>query len=46
MKKVIPLVGGLIALYLIVTNSKGVSSLISGAGSGSSNLVKTLQGRN
>jgi len=44
-KKVLPMIGALIALYLVVAYSKGTSSLITSGSAGSSNLIKTLQAR-
>lgn len=44
-KKFIPIVGGLIALYLIVVNSKGAAALIDSVTRGGANVARTLQGR-
>lgn len=37
--------GGLIALYLVVRNWNGATRLISSAGTSTSTVVKTFQGR-
>jgi hypothetical protein len=45
-KKILPAAFGLIALYLIATNWKGVSSLITSSTAGAVGVTKAFQGRN
>lgn len=44
-RKPVVIIGGLIALYLLVAYSKGTASLINASTSGSANVIKTLQAR-
>lgn len=44
-RKLFPMVGGLIALYLVVVYSKGAASLISSSTGGATNVITALQGR-
>lgn len=45
LKKTLVIVGGLIALYLVVENATGSGTLITKGASGASTVVKSLQGR-
>lgn len=44
-RKFLGYVGGLIALYIVAANASNVGKVFSAGASGSSQLVKTLQGR-
>lgn len=45
MKKALVYTGGLIALYLIVSNATGSGALLKNGSSGSVSIIKALQGR-
>jgi len=44
-KKILPMIGGLIALYLVVVYSKGAAAFISSSTGGATNVITALQGR-
>ena len=43
--KLTAIFGGLIALYLVVVNSKGATSLLTAGTQGAANVTTALQGR-
>lgn len=44
-KKFLPMIGGLIALYLVVVYSKGAAALVNSSTAGATNVITALQGR-